>query len=204
MIMRNALALLTLVLLFPYITVAQTAEPSPTPTPTIVRMGTIDTSTIVHERVKDGIFFSERGDFSIAIPEMPGQTIEQGSDKAVSKGIDVGKQFVWIIGRTLYTIFYDTGLTKDGEPYAIKYDDMEIGTRKGVYNSGGTVLSEVPIKYGVHRGTEFRYRHQNGVRYIGRIYLIGKRGYQIVGGYADAKDEQKVIDVLDSFKSPLK
>jgi hypothetical protein len=80
---------------------------------------------------------------------------------------------------------------------------MESGTRKGLLNGGARIISEKPIKLGEYRGTEFRYIISNGVKYIGRIYLVGDFGYQIVGGYLEEKYEKEVLDVLNSFK-PLK
>ena len=79
------------------------------------------------------------------------------------------------------------------------YADIENGTRKGIINGKATLISEKPIKLGKYRGTEFRYVIANGVKYINRIYLVGDMGYQIVGGYLDAKDEPKILKVLNSF-----
>ena len=152
------------------------------------------------ELVEDGIFRSINGGFSIAIPELPKQTLDKATVKAKAKGVDVGKQFIWLFERTLYTIYYNPPVDVDGNPYPPVYADMGMGSRKGILNGNATLISEKPIKLGKNRGTEFRYVISNGVRYVGRIYLVGDVGYQVVGGYADAKDEKKVLEVLDSFK----
>jgi hypothetical protein len=152
------------------------------------------------DMVENGIFRSINGRFSIAIPELPKQTIDKATEKAKAKGVDVGKQFVWVFDRTLYTIFYNPPVDNDGNPYPQVYADMEIGSRKGIHNGGATLLSEKPIALGKHQGTEFRYVLPNGVRYIGRIFLMGDIGYQVAGGYADVEDEKKVLAVLDSFR----
>jgi hypothetical protein len=155
--------------------------------------------TISGETVEYGIFRSKGGNFSIAIPELPKQIIDKATDKAKAKGIDTGKQFVWVFERTLYTIYYNPPVDKDGNPYPQEYADIENGTRKGILNGGATLTSEIPLTIGKYRGTEFRYILPNGVRYISRIYLVGDMGYQVVGGYAGVEDEKKVSAVLDSF-----
>src|SRR5260221_7739539 len=66
-----------------------------------------DTGMTVINWVKNGVFVSSEGRFSIAIPELPKQTIDKATVKAKAKGVDVGKQYVWVIGRTLYTIYYN-------------------------------------------------------------------------------------------------
>jgi hypothetical protein len=152
------------------------------------------------DSVQADVFESKNGGFSIAIPQMPSKTINRGTDKAKAKGIDTGKQFVWLFERTLYTAFYSPPIDNDGNPSPPAYADMESGTRKGVLRQNAKLISEEPIKLGEYRGTEFRYVSAEGVHYISRIYLVGDMGYQIVGGYADDKDEKKVLEVLDSFK----
>ncbi len=120
------------------------------------------------ESVENGVFRSVGGKFSIAIAELPKQTLDQATEKAKAKGLDVGKQFVWVFDRTLYTLFYDGPFDKDGNPYPQRFEDMENGTRKGILNAKAALLSEKPIKLGKSRGTEFRYVLSNGVRYINR------------------------------------
>ncbi|MBK8148917.1 MAG: hypothetical protein IPK58_12085 [Acidobacteria bacterium] len=110
---------------------------------------------------------------------------------------------MWLFEKTLYTLYYNPPFDFDGNPSPQVYADIENGTRKGILNSNATLISEKPIKLGEYRGTEFRYVISNGVRYINRIYLVGDMGYQVVGGYADEKEERAVIAVLDSF-TPLK
>ena len=148
----------------------------------------------------NGIFRSVSGRFSIAIPELPKQTIDKGNEKAKAKGVDAGHQFVWIIGRTLYTLYYNPPVDNNGNPSPQVYADMQNGTRKGILNSGAKLLSEKPFTRGKYSGTEFRYVISNGVQYINRVFLVGDFGYQVVGGYADQTDENAVIAVLDSFK----
>lgn len=155
------------------------------------------------DRVEAGIFESIRGKFSIAIPELPKQTIDKATKKAKAMDVDVGKQFVWLFEKTLYTIYYNPPFDPDGNASPQVYADMENGTRKGILNNNATLTSEKPIKLGENRGTEFRYSLANGVRYISRIYLVGEMGYQVVGGYADQKDEQEVIKILNSFKPQI-
>lgn len=145
------------------------------------------------ESAHDGLFESKNGGFSIAIPQMPSKTIEKGTDKAKAKGIDTGKQFVWIFEKTLYTAFYSPPVDHDGNPLTPVYADMEIGTRKGAPRQNAKLISEKPIKLGENRGTEFRYVSAEGVHYINRTYLVGDVGYQIIGGYVDEKDEKKVL-----------
>jgi hypothetical protein len=152
------------------------------------------------DTAENGVFRSKSGNFSIAIPDFPKQIIDKATEKAKAKGVDVGKQFVWVFDRTLYTIFYNPPVDNDGDPRPQVYADMEIGSRKGIHNGGATLISEKPIALAKHRGTEFRYILPNGVRYIGRIYLVGEMGYQVAGGYADEQDEQTVLAVLDSFR----
>lgn len=157
----------------------------------------------IGESVENGVFTSVNGKFTIAIPELPKRTLDHATEKAKAKRVDVGKQFVWLFEKTLYTLYYNPPFDFDGNPSPQVYADIENGTRKGILNSNATLISEKPIKLGEYRGTEFRYVISNGVRYINRIYLVGDMGYQVVGGYADEKEERAVIAVLDSF-TPLR
>lgn len=167
------------------------------PTPPIV------TFRSTGDSVEGGTFRSINGRFSVAISELPKQTLDRATEKARANGIDVGKQFVWTFEKTLYTLYYGPPVNTDGDPYPQVFADMEIGTRKGIHNGGATLLSEKPFKLSQYSGTEFRYVASNGVRYINRVFLVGNMGYQVVGGYADEKDEKAVITILDSF-TPLK
>ncbi len=151
--------------------------------------------------IESGVFTSKGGGFSLAISEMPFQTIDSASETAITKGVDAGKQFVWKFDKTLYTAFYTPPVDKDGNAMPPVYEDMITGTRKGVLRSNVTMISEKPISFGgKHRGTEFRYISTEGVRFINRTFLVGDTGYQIVGGYSEDKYEKEVLDVLDSFK----
>ena len=150
--------------------------------------------------IENGLFVSKGGKFSIAIPQLPKQTLDQAKGKALDESIDVGKTFLWIFEKTLYTIYYNPPIIPDGTLTPQVYADIENGTRKGALNGGATITSEKPISYGKYRGTEFHYELSNGVKYIGRVYLIGDMGYQVVGAYADSAHEKEVLGVLDSFK----
>jgi hypothetical protein len=150
--------------------------------------------------VENGVFASKHAKFSIAIPQMPTQTLDSGREKAKAKGVDTGKMFIWQLEKITYTASYMPPVDLDGDPMPQLYDDMVIGSRKGIFNSNAKLLSEKPIKFGNDRGTEFRYVSAAGVPFIGRVYLVGDVGYSIVGGYAEAKDEKEVLRVLDSFK----
>ena len=149
--------------------------------------------------VENARFHSSSGKFSIAISTLPSQTIDKATQKAKDKGVDVGKQFLWIFERVFYTLYYNPPLNKDGDPHPQVYADMVIGSRKGALNGGATMISEKPIKFGKHQATELRYGLPNGVRFISRVILADDMGYQVVGGYRDAAGEAEVLRVLDSF-----
>jgi hypothetical protein len=146
------------------------------------------------ESIQGGVFVSTNGGFSIAITQMPSKTIDMPSANSEV----IGKQFAWVFERTLYTAMYR--IDPEGNPLPQSYIDIEHGTEKAVLANGGKIISEKPIKYGDYGGIEFRYVSAQGVHYINRAYIVGDFGFQIVGGYADEKDEKGVMDVLDSFK----
>lgn len=152
------------------------------------------------EFVENGVFHSYGGKFSIAISELPKQTIDRATEKAKAKGVDVGKQFAWLFERTLYTIYYNPPVDNDGNPSPQVFADMESGSRKGLLRQNAKLISEKPIKFGEYQGTEFRYVSVEGIHFINRTFLVDDVGYQIVGGYADDIDEKNVLEVLDSFK----
>jgi len=152
------------------------------------------------DSLEAGVFRSTGGRFSIAIAHFPSQIRESATEKAKAKGIDAGKMFIWQLENTLYTLYYGPPFDRDGNPQPPVYADMENGTRKGILNSNATLVSEKAITLGKHRGTEFRYISAQGLRYIGRIYLVGDMGYQVVGAYAEDKYEKEVLTVLASFK----
>lgn len=179
---------------FAIVVKTQTDSVQPTPKVVVVRGG---------NSVEKGVFTSINGKFSIAIPEIPMLERDLATEKSKAKGIDVGKQFFWVIEKTLYTLYYKHPFDTDGNPSRPVYSDLENGTRIGILNGRATLVSEKPIKLGSYRGTEFRSVDSIGVKYIARVYLVGNTGYQLVGGYADEKDEKAVIATLDSFK-PLK
>lgn len=150
------------------------------------------------DQLESGIFRSTSGGFSLAIPEMPFETREYASETAKAKGIDAGKLYLWKFGKTIYTAFYSPPFGKDGDPLPENFASMESGTRRGIVNRRGKLISEQPIKFGAFEGTEFRYASAEGVQFISRLYLIGDVGYQIVGAYREG--EKEILKVLDSFK----
>lgn len=168
------------------------SQTKPSPTPLIIQT--------TGDFLESGTFTSTSGGFSIDIPHLPNQTIDPATEKAKAKAIDVGKQFVWLIGRTLYTIYYNPPFDNDGNPSPQVFADMETGSRKGILRKNAKLISEKPIRFGEYQGTEFRYLSVEGVHFIGRTFLVGDVGYQVVGGYADDKDEKKILDVLGSFR----
>src|SRR5436190_7266104 len=136
-----------------------------------------------NDRVESGAFRSMSGGFSLAIPEMPFETREYGSEKAKAKGVDAGKLYLWKFGKTIYTAFYSPPVNKDGDPLPESLASMQSGSRRGISSGHGTLVSEKAIKYGENPGTEFRYVSADGIKFISRLYLVGNIGYQIVGGY---------------------
>jgi hypothetical protein len=152
-----------------------------------------------NDRIESGSFRSVSGGFSLAIPEMPFETREYGSELAKAKGVDAGKLYLWKFGKTIYTAFYSPPVNKDGDPLPESLSSMESGSRRGISSGGGTLVAERAIKFGNNPGTEFRYVSADGIKFISRLYLIGSVGYQIVGGYSDDQDEAKVIEILNSF-----
>jgi hypothetical protein len=150
--------------------------------------------------VEAGVFESKTGGFSIAISQLPLQTLERGTDKGRAKGLDLGRQYLWKFEKTFYTAFYCPPLDFDGNPMPQVYADMQSGTRKGIANGGARLTSEKRIKLGEYPGTEFRYTSHEGVKFINRTYIVGDIGYSIMGGYIEEKYESEVLRVLDSFK----
>jgi hypothetical protein len=177
----------------------QKATPSPSPTEESDTGGVVMLAT-TGVSVDKGVFVSKEGGFSISIPELPKQTIDKATIKAKARGADVGKQYVWLFERTLYTIYYNPPVDNDGNSYPQVFADMESGSRKGLLRANAKLITENPIKFGEYQGTEFRYVSGQGVHFVNRTFLVDDVGYQIVGGYADDKDEKTVLEVLDSFK----
>lgn len=155
-------------------------------------------SSKVNEETKR--FESKEGNFSINISQEPFKILNMGSEIADKKGIDVGKQFAWNVDRKLYTLMYMGPFDKDGNDLPQDWRDIENGTRKGILREGAKIISEKSIAYGKYSGIEFRYVSKEGIKFIGRIYLINTMGYQIVGAYGEEKNEKEVLEVLDSFK----
>lgn len=155
-------------------------------------------------------FESIGGGFTIKISQAPLQTRDLGTETANKKGIDVGKMFIWQFEKTTYTILYKKSLDSDGNPLAPDGEpktqnlrDLEainVGMRRGILRRSDKLLSEKSISYENYPGTEFRYLSADGVKFIGRVYSINSIGYQIVGGYVYEKDEEEVLEILDSFK----
>ncbi|MEQ1607086.1 MAG: hypothetical protein ABL999_19650 [Pyrinomonadaceae bacterium] len=150
--------------------------------------------------VEKNVFRSEDANFTIDIPSMPLRTIDKSTFEARLKKIDAGRQFIWVFGRNSVSVFYTPPFTPAGEPEPNKFSDMETGTRKGILNAGLRVGSEKPFKIGSVTGTEFRYVANETVNFINRVFIVGDTGYQLMGSYADPKDEAEVTRILDSFK----
>lgn len=156
-------------------------------------------------------FESIEGKFIISIPQAPSQTRDLGTEAANKKGIDVGKIFIWQFPeKALYTVMYKNAFDSDGNPLKPggnpktqdlrDFEAFNSGTRRGIVGNNAKLLSEKPIPFKNYPGTEFRYMSSDGVKFIGRIYLINSIGYQITGGYKDDEVEKEVLKVLDSFK----
>lgn len=145
-------------------------------------------------------FESKEGNFSINISQEPFQTLNMGSEIAEKKGVDVGKQFLWRFEKTVYTVMYMGPFDKDGNNMPQDWLDIEDGSRKGILNAGGKIISERSADFGKYKGMEYRYVSKEGVKFIGRIYLVNTFGYQLNGGYVDEKEEKEVLETLDSFK----
>lgn len=160
-------------------------KPLPTPSPTV--------------NVEAKRFESIEGGFTINISEVPFQTRNFGTEIANKKGIDVGKMFVWKSGKILYTAMYSNPFDSDGNVISQSLEEMNSGSRKAVGRKQGKIISEKSISLGQYRGTEFRYISVEGIKFVGRNYLVNSRGYQITAGYND-EDEKEALEVLDSFK----
>ena len=145
-------------------------------------------------------FESKEGNFSINISQEPFQTLNMGSELADKKGVDVGKLFLWRFEKTVYTVMYMGPFDRDGNDLPQDWLDIVDGSRKGILNAGGKIISERSADFGKYKGMEFRYLSKEGVKFIGRIYLVNTFGYQLNCGYAKEKDEKEVIEILDSFK----
>ena len=145
-------------------------------------------------------FESKEDNFSINISHEPFQTRNMGSEIADKKGVDVGKLFVWKFEKFAYTVMYMGPYDRDGNDLPQDWLDLDDGTRKGILNEGGKLISEKPFSYAKYQGREFRSLTKDEVKSITRIYLIDTMGYQMWGLYLSEKDEKEVLEVLDSFK----
>jgi hypothetical protein len=150
--------------------------------------------------VEGSQFVSKAGGFVIDIPAIPDQTLDFGNETAKNKGIDVGKQLAWRFENTVYTVMYSPPLDPSGIYLAQPLEEMVSGSRKGILRSGGKITSEKSIYLGKHSGIEFKYVSADGTKFIGRIYLVGETGYQVVGGYSSDDHLKEVLRVMDSFK----
>jgi hypothetical protein len=149
--------------------------------------------------IENGRFHSEDGRFSVAISEMPSMTMDVGSEKAKSRGIDAGKQYAWRFEKTLFTVMYTPPVDPDGNRFPNVLDDLVSGSRKGALRQNVKILSEKPFKHGDFEGVELRYVSAQGVTFINRLFIAGSFGYQVVGGYVD-DNENVVLEVLNSFQ----
>lgn len=138
-------------------------------------------------------FESKAGNFSVNISQEPFQTRVLDAEK----GEEPGKQFIWKFEKTIYTIMYSEF---DKNDLSTAFDDMNSGVRKAMGRQGVEITSEKEIFYKKHRGLEFHYTIQNGVKYTLRNYLIDNAGYQVVAGYVDEQSEKEALEVLNSFK----
>ena len=138
-------------------------------------------------------FESKAGNFSINISQAPLQT----RNLEPEKGKEPGKQFLWQIERTAYTVLYSAINEND---LSRAFDEMNSGVRKTIGRMEGQLISEKEISFEKYPGSEFRYITPNGVKQIGRNYLVNDMGYLLTAGYADEKSEKEALKVLDSFK----
>lgn len=145
-------------------------------------------------------FISKEGGFSIVISRQPDQTRNLGTEAIQKKGIDVGKQYIWKSEKTLYTIMYSHPFDENGNPMTQTLEEMNSGSRKGMLRSQANLLSEKPIFLDKYPGTEFHYVSPEGAKYVGRNYLVGAVGYQVVGSFGDEKFAAEVLKTLDSLK----
>ena len=180
---------LYLLLIFSFIfTNCSAAQEKPSPE---LPTKTTESSDKVNPETKR--FESKAGNFSINISQEPMQTqnINQG------KGEDIIKLFLWKFEKTLYTIAFSEFNKNE---VSQSFDDMNNGTRKAIGRAGSQLISEKEISFDKYSGREFIYVAQNGVKYVGRNYLVKTMGYQIVAGYVDEKSEKEALEVLDSFR----
>ncbi len=136
-------------------------------------------------------FELKEGNFSIGIFEAPFQTQNIGAGK------ETIKQFLWKFEKTLYTVAYSE-FNKNELIQA--FNDMNSGMRKAILGAGIQLVSEKEISFGKYPGREFIYITPNGVKYVGRNYLVKTMGYQIVAGYVDEESEKEALKVLNSFQ----
>jgi hypothetical protein len=151
-------------------------------------------------KVEGKRFISTEGGFSVAISETPSQTIDFGTEAAKKKGVDVGKLYIWKFEKFTYTIMYSTSFNSDGNPVAQTLKEVIAGSRSGLLNSGAKLVSEKPLSFlNKHPGIEFHYLSE-GAKFVNRSFLVGSVGYQVVGAFADVKDEKEMLATLDSFR----
>ena len=138
-------------------------------------------------------FESRAGNFSIGIFLEPFRvrTLEP------EKGREPGKQFFWQFQGNAYTVMYSAFNKNDLQK---AFAEMNSGSRIGIANAGGKLLSEKTIAFGKYPASEFRGLMANGYKYIGRNYLVGDVGYLLTAVYADAEGEKNAVETLDSFK----
>lgn len=197
--MKHTLTLSAFVLAFAGFSFAQTPTPSPSPEKGQTITGNNEEVVDSGNRLDNGVFTSKEGRFSIAISDWPTNTIDVASELKDTEKFN-SKQYQWIINRKVFTVQWAFPIPNAKEPEPLLFSDMEIAIRKAVLNTGGTMLSEKPITYGSHRGTEFRSVSNDGVKFIYRTFKIGDSGYQLIGSHHNRFDEKATEDILDSFK----
>src|SRR5215213_4204380 len=148
---------LCLLLVFSFIFI--NSSPAQKKTPPKVKVKTVEASDKVN--LKTLRFESKAGNFSINIFLAPFQirTLEP------EKGKEPGKQFFWQFQGNIYSVMYSPFNKKD---LARAFTDMNSGSRKGIVNAGGKLISEKTISFGKYPASEFRGLLSNGYKYIGR------------------------------------
>lgn len=145
-------------------------------------------------------FESKEGNFSINISQPLFQTRNLASETFKGESLGPGKQFIWRSEKIIYTAMYSPENYSDENSMTQVFNEMIIGSRKGILRQEGKLISEKDISYDKYPGKEFQYISSNGVKFIGRIYLIDKMAYQINGGYSDDKYKEEVLETLNSFR----
>src|SRR5215213_6783333 len=149
---------LCLLLVFSFIFINSTPAQKKMPPPK-AKVETVESTDKVN--LKTLRFESKAGNFSINIFLAPFQTRTLEPEK----GKEPGKQFFWQFQGNVYSVMYSPFNKKD---LARAFTDMNSGSRKGIVNAGGKLISEKTISFGKYPASEFRGLLSNGYKYIGR------------------------------------